>query len=38
MENYEIVKIDENSWRIEDTGVRFFCLPEARELYLSTRE
>ena len=26
MENYEIVKIDEYSWRIEDTGVRFFLL------------
>lgn len=26
MENYEIVKIDECSWRIEDTGVRFFLL------------
>jgi glyoxylase-like metal-dependent hydrolase (beta-lactamase superfamily II) len=24
--DYEVIKINENSWRIEDTGVRFFVL------------
>lgn len=26
MENYEIIRVDENTWRIEDRGVRFFLL------------
>ena len=24
--DYEVIKINENSWRIEDSGVRFFLL------------
>ena len=26
MNSYEIIKIDDSTWRIEDNGVRFFLL------------